>query len=106
MADQHHQTIPIACHLSEQEFGQRRQTLVEEIFGNCQSINEVPEGYEFHFPAQTDWLNTLTEFIEFERNCCPFLTFELIVLPKAEGIVLRLGRGPEIKVFIRTMLQN
>ena len=57
-------------------------------------MDELEDGYEFRFPGSEEWATRLTEFIVFERECCPFLAFELVFEPEGGPIRLRV-RGPE-----------
>ena len=85
--------LPLACSLSGLELAERRGEL-EEIFEGCLRINELDDGYEFLFPGSGEWAAGLTEFVVFERGCCPFFAFELIFQPDGDHIRLRV-RDPE-----------
>jgi hypothetical protein len=54
--------------------------------------NELTNGYEFRFDASA--LAEVARFIENERKCCPFMTFDLQVSPAAGPLWLRMT-GPE-----------
>jgi hypothetical protein len=54
--------------------------------------HELPGGYEFRFDASA--LAEVAKFIENERKCCPFVTFELQVAPAPSPFVLRMT-GPD-----------
>jgi hypothetical protein len=85
--------LPLACNLSGPELAERRGE-VEGIFEGCLRAGELEDGYEFRFPGSEEWATRLTEFIVFERGCCPFFTFELAFQPGEGQIRLRI-RGPE-----------
>jgi hypothetical protein len=85
--------LPLACNLSGLEETRRRGE-VEEIFGGCLQADELEDGYEFYFPGGGQWVARLTEFIVFERGCCPFFAFELI-FERGEGPIRLRVRGPE-----------
>jgi hypothetical protein len=85
--------LPIACNLPGPEEARRRGE-VEKIFEGCLQADELVDGYEFQFPGSDEWAATLTEFIVFERGCCPFFAFELIFESGRGPIRLRV-RGPE-----------
>ena len=91
----------IACRLSEAEQAKREDELAEDIFGNCQEVAELADGYAFRFPGDNEWAAKLVEFIAFERKCCPFFTFELAFEPQEGPMWLRL-KGPEgVKSFVQ-----
>jgi hypothetical protein len=85
--------LPLACSLSGPELAGRRSE-VEEIFEGCLRADELEDGYEFRFPGSEGWATRLTEFIVFERACCPFFAFELVFEPEGGPILLQI-RGPE-----------
>ena len=85
--------LPLACSLSGQEEAERRDE-VEKILEACLRVDELEDGYEFRFPGSAEWAAKLTEFIVFERDCCPFFAFELVFEPEGGPIRLRM-RGPE-----------
>jgi hypothetical protein len=45
------------------------------------------------FPGSEEWAFRLTEFIDFERACCPFFTFGL-VFELGGGLIRLRVRGP------------
>lgn len=94
---------PVACNLTTSEQS-RRQEIAREIFEGCQRIDELVDGYALSYPGSAEWATKLTEFVVFERSCCPFFTFELVFEPDGGPIRLQ-ARGPEgTKEFIRTEL--
>src|SRR5437764_11842612 len=96
--------LPIACTLPEGEKADRRDQIGTNITGAVESITELDDGYEFHFSGGEDVMKSLFQFVEQERQCCRFLTFELIFEPDEGPIALRL-RGPEgAKEFIQSMI--
>lgn len=86
--------LPIACRLTDEAQGERRQKLAREVFSGCKEIRELDDGYDFVFPAQSGCAERLVSFVASERECCPFFTFELIFAAEGGPISLRL-RGPE-----------
>ena len=57
---------------------------------SVQGRMEIPDGYAFRFGPEAPWV---ARFIDNERKCCPFLTFQLTVSP-AEGPVWLRMDGP------------
>lgn len=84
----------IACRLTDEEQGRRREELASKLFSGCKVTNELDDGYEFAFPGEANWAEKLMSFILSERECCPFFIFELIFDPEGGEISLRI-RGPE-----------
>jgi hypothetical protein len=88
------ESTPLACNLSDPERAKRLVALEAELFAGALETAELEAGYAFVFPGDAAWLAKLTTFIAEERDCCPFLRFELTVEPNAGPIALRLS-GPE-----------
>ncbi|GAC1385436.1 MAG: hypothetical protein NVS4B7_09000 [Ktedonobacteraceae bacterium] len=99
--DQTSNDLPIVCSLAEQDLVKRRAELAVDIFKNVQQVQELADGYAFRYPGAVAWATKLTEFITFERACCPFFTFELIFEPEQGPIWLRLRGGEGVKEFIQ-----
>jgi hypothetical protein len=96
--------IPIACSLTTPELRVREQAVQREIVAGVREARELADGYALRFPGDAAWLGTLAEFIRFERECCPFFTFELRCEPQQGPFWLHL-RGPEgVKEFVATLL--
>src|SRR5689334_13660361 len=75
---------PIACTLSSEDLAQRRQ-VIHQLFEKAAERRELEDGFEFAFPSSEAILAHVVDFVSFERKCCPFLSFE---------IVLQVGDGP------------
>ena len=86
--------LPVACGLSGREQRERREELSREIFFGRLATEELDDGYVFVFPGEAGWGERLAGFVSFERECCPFFTFELLFEPEGGPILLRV-RGPE-----------
>jgi hypothetical protein len=94
--------LPLACSLSGQEEAGRRDE-VEKILEACLRVDELEDGYEFRFPGSAEWTAKLTEFIVFERECCPFFAFELVFEPGGGPIGLRVRGAEGAKEFVAEM---
>jgi hypothetical protein len=92
--------LPIACDLSEGSRRLRREELSRELFGGCEDVRELEDGYEFVFPGGAEWISELARFVAAERECCRFFAFELLFEPNQGPISLKM-RGPaETKQFL------
>jgi hypothetical protein len=86
--------LPIACNLSDPEFQRRRTELLNTFRNSLLETKELDEGYAYRFPADGNWITELAQLITFERQCCPFLRFNLRLEP-AEGPIWLELTGPE-----------
>lgn len=64
-------------------------------------MHEVPDGYEFKFPADPKTIALVAEWAAGERLCCPFFNIELQMDPEHGPFWLRLTGRPGTKQFIR-----
>jgi hypothetical protein len=79
-------------------------TASREVLRSAQACNELCDGYAFQFEASSERLHQLTELIDDERQCCPFLTFVLQVSAHKNALILEI-KGPEgAKRLIRAEL--
>ena len=67
-------------------------------------MEELPDGFGFRFPGADPWAAKALEFIEAEKQCCPFFTFELAFEPDDGPLWLRLRGSAAIKDFVRAEL--
>lgn len=67
--------------------------LARRLFAElAEEREDLPHGYAFRFGA--DALQSVARFVENERRCCPFMTFEVTVAPSSGPLWLRMS-GPE-----------
>ena len=77
--------LPIACTLTEVEIRQCRQTIMDAFRRMQLTVTELPDGYAYNFAATSEALRQVAQLVDLERECCPFLTF---------NIVVEAGKGP------------
>lgn len=98
--------LPVACTLTEPALRERRNTVLQKVVPSVLETKELEDGFAYRFPADDDWLVDLSEFIRFERRCCPFLSFRLSVEPDSGPLWLEL-RGPgATKEFLASLFSK
>ena len=99
---------PFACDMSAIEAGRRGEhaAAMDELFRTVTEIRELPNGYSFRLPNESDVLLKAAEFISLERLCCPFFGFALEVAPEGGSVWLSLTGRDGVKPFIRAELGN
>jgi hypothetical protein len=99
------QDRPLVCSLTASERA-GRSIEIDHLFAGVQQMQELDDGYAFRFAGQDPWPQNVFSFIEGERSCCLFFTFELIFLPGQGPLWLHI-RGPEgVKEIIQTMASS
>jgi hypothetical protein len=97
------ENTPSACRLTPPEFRDREATLLAEFRSGVMEIEELPEGYAFRLPGDARWIRLVAELMVAERECCPFLAFEVAVLPNAGPLMLRVTGDGVTKEFVRNV---
>jgi len=105
--DQEYQDAPVfACNMMALTPNQRTQHIATSthLFGTIQEVNELANGYAFRLPEAVDTLVETANFITYERLCCPFLGFTLVVEPHETGVWLQLTGAEGMKPFLQAEL--
>ena len=94
---------PFICNLNALTIEQkdRYKELTENLRESRQSVKELSDGYAFRFKAESQMILDVAEFIVYERLCCPFFNFELVVEPDTNRLWLNLRGQSGIKEFIQ-----
>ena len=71
--------IPIACNLSDGELRERRESILDFFRQSLVKVKPLPLGLAYSFQPSSDVLARLTQLVDLERQCCPFLTFRIVV---------------------------
>ena len=93
---------PFACDITAIAPEQRgaHVALIGKLFRSVQSKRELPNGYAFELPNDSDVLLTAAEFISLERLCCPFFGFSLEIEREHGSVWLSLTGRDGVKPFI------
>jgi len=95
--------LPIACNLTDSDFQERRAGLLKTVAGGVVETKDLEDGYAYRFPSDVGWLTTLATLITVERECCPFLRFNLRLEPAEGPIWLELTGPPGTKDFLNSI---
>jgi hypothetical protein len=94
---------PLACNafaLSPELRKRHFEELGPALLKLKKSTRELPDGYEFEFPADNKTYQLLTEWAYQERLCCPFFDIDLRFDRENGPLWLRLTGRPGTKEFI------
>jgi hypothetical protein len=95
---------PFACNafaLSPEVIKRHFEELGPALLKLKKSTRELPDGYEFEFPANNKTYQLLTEWMFQERLCCPFFDINLRFDREGGPLWLRLTGRPGTKAFIQ-----
>ena len=96
--------MSIACCLTSAELREREATLLAQFRSAVIGTEELQDGYAFRVPGDGKWIGLIAELIVAERECCPFLTFEVAALPNMGPVIVRVIGPAGTKEFLRTVL--
>jgi hypothetical protein len=96
--------IPVACCLTSAELHEREATLLAQFRSAVIEKEELPDGYAFRVPGDRKSVALVAEMIAAERECCPFLTFELVAQPGMGPVVVRVTGPAGTKDFFENGL--
>jgi hypothetical protein len=95
--------IRVACCLSDAEMRKRVTTLLARFESAVIATEELPDGYVFRVPGDKKWMGVVWEAIVAERECCPFLTFELTAQPNMGPVSVRVTGPAGTKDFLNAI---
>lgn len=98
--------VPIVCRLSDPEFRRREATLLAQFKSIVIATEELADGYVFRFFGDKREMFLVCELILAERECCPFLKFELTAQPNMGPMSVRVTGPAGTKDFLKTTLCN
>jgi hypothetical protein len=96
--------IPIACSLTDAEFRRREALLLAHFKAATSTTTELPDGFTFRAPGDKEWIALLAELMVAERECCPFLRFELAAEAHMGAVTLSVTGPPGAKAFLEKLL--
>jgi hypothetical protein len=99
--------LPIACDLTALTPDQRQQHAAHaaQLAEVVAEVEELPDGYAFRYHTDASTWQTVTAWVEWERRCCPFLTFTL-ERTGAGPVWLRLTGADGVKDFLAAQLPH
>jgi hypothetical protein len=96
--------IPVACCLSDEELRSREATLLAQFKSSLVTTEELADGYLLRVPGDKKWIAIAAELIMAERECCPFLRFELTAEPGMGPVTIRMTGPSGTKEILKSLL--
>ena len=95
---------PIACSLTALELREREATLLEQFRSAVLETEELDAGYVFRLPGDATSIGLIAELMVAERECCPFLTFDVTALPAMGPTIVRITGPDGTKEFVKAVI--
>lgn len=96
--------ISVACCLSDEELRKREATLLAQFKAAVIESEELDNGYLFRVRGDNKSIALVTELIIAERECCPFLRFEVSLEPAKGPISVPMTGPAGTKEFLKSIL--
>jgi hypothetical protein len=96
--------LPVACSLTTIKFSAREASLLAQFRSRAIETKELQEGYAFQLPGDGKSIELVAELIVAERECCPFLAFELVAEANLGPVTVRMTGSAGTKEFLRSIL--
>ena len=95
---------PIACSLTTAELRDREATLLAQFKSAVVETEELQDGYAFRLPDDGESIQVVANLIMAERQCCPFLAFNLVAQPNGGPVIIRVTGATGTREFLRSIL--
>ena len=73
-----------------------------ELVAKREAVRELRDGYEFDFPSDPETFRQLVEWVDGERECCPFFDISVRAAPEHGPLTMKVTGRPGTKEFIKT----
>src|SRR5262245_54589274 len=91
---------PVACELTTAALRERSAWLREQLARHLSGHEWLPEGLALRLVYSPENLAILTELVQLEARCCPFLRFELRASAGTGLLELDLTGPPGTRAFL------
>ena len=98
------QESPLACDrlaLTQEQRKRHFDELGPALRSMRKSIRELPDGYEFEYPADAASIKLVAEWAAGERVCCPFFDIDLRMEREGGSFWMRLTGRDGVRQFIK-----
>ena len=98
-------TGAIQCSLLDEDLLKRQEDLKVRIFSKVTNRIEKKNGIVYYFDFEKVMLADVLEFVQKEKECCPFFKFDISILPFKQGLAIQIG-GSEVALELLRDFEN
>lgn len=98
----------VACNFAQIP-AERRGPLLSQLrtlFRRVSRVRALSNGFALEFPGEQGMARALSEIIEYDRLCCPFIRHALLDQPWGGDITLELTGTDEVRDFLADELRS
>jgi len=92
--------LPVICTLSGAELQRRRREILDSFQTARIKTRELPNGYAYEFPFDSEMTVKLAHLVCLEHECCRFLAFRISLEPGDGPLTLEITGPAEAKPVI------
>ena len=92
-----------ACNIGALSAEQRKKhsESTVRLFSTVKNLQEETNGYAFQLPSDSTTFQEVSEWIDLERKCCPFMDFSLTIGDEKKPLTLRISGAGQVKEFLK-----
>ncbi len=98
--------VELTCLLTDSELVQRKNELQMKVFSRVNKMDEVDDGYLFHFEDVDSLLPDLFHYVLSENECCPFFRHDVTIGSNNSGITWKVSGKEGVKEMLGLMLEE
>lgn len=84
----------------------RRTDVLQKVARSMIAFDELEDGFSYRFPVEDTILRELTDVINLERKCCPFLNFKLILESGRDVVSLEMTGQEGTKEILNSLFNK
>lgn len=96
----------LQCNLVDENLLERKKVLKEKIFSKVSKKEVTQNGLVYHFKDEGLLLNNALEFVQKEKDCCPFFKFDISILPYGHGFAIQISGSEEALDMLKDFENN
>lgn len=98
--------LPIACDTSAIDDPEAHDRSTNALLSKREEMRKIDGGLAFRYPGTIDYARRILDFVEHERRCCPFLTFEIVFESESRAIWLVMGGDGRVEAFVESQFAD
>lgn len=91
----------IQCSLGSDELEERKSFVKENLFSKVIKKEKSTTSMTYYFDDKSETLDYAMEFLQKEKDCCPFFKFDMSILPFSKGFAVKISGTEDAMHFLQ-----